>query len=65
MTADQVIAALKQSADPQAVAGIARFGSKPAHALGISIPVLRKMAKALGKKHSLALELWASGLHEA
>ncbi len=65
MTADQVIATLHQSADPQAVAGMARFGSKPAHALGISIPVLRKMAKALGKDHALASELWASGLHEA
>ena len=49
MTADQVIAALHQSADLQAVAGMARFGSRPAQALGISIPVLRKMAKALGK----------------
>jgi 3-methyladenine DNA glycosylase AlkD len=65
MTADQVIAALHQSANPQAVAGMARFGSRPAQAVGISIPVLRKMAKALGKNHSLALELWASGLHEA
>jgi 3-methyladenine DNA glycosylase AlkD len=65
MTADQVIAALHQSANPQVVAGMARFGSRPAQALGISIPVLRKMAKALGRNHSLALELWASSLHEA
>jgi len=65
MTANQVIATLHQSANPLAVAGMARFGSRPAHALGVSIPVLRKMAEALGKNHSLALELWASGLHEA
>lgn len=65
MTADQVIAILKQSADPQAVEGMVQFGSRPAHALGISIPALRKMAKALGKDHALASELWVSGLHEA
>ncbi|MBV9711449.1 MAG: DNA alkylation repair protein [Ktedonobacteraceae bacterium] len=65
MRADQVIAALHQSANTRAVEGMARFGSQPAHAVGISIPTLRKMAKALGKDHALAGELWASGLHEA
>ena len=65
MTTDQVIAALKQSADPLAVEGMARFGSRPTHALGISIPALRKIAKALGKDHALASELWVSGFHEA
>ena len=65
MTYNEVIAALQQHADPRAVEGMARFGIRSAHVLGISIPVLRKMAKELGKNHTLALELWASGLHEA
>jgi len=29
------------------------------------MPVLRKMAKEIGKNHKLALELWDSGIHEA
>jgi 3-methyladenine DNA glycosylase AlkD len=65
MTVDEVIAALQQHADPRAVEGMARFGIRSDHVLGISIPVLRKMAKELGKDHALALELWVSGLHEA
>src|SRR5207302_10862395 len=34
-------------------------------ALGISIPVLRSMAKRVGKDHDLALRLWRTGIHEA
>ena len=65
MTADQVIANLKQRANAQAVEGMGRFGIKPAQALGISIPTLRKMAKEIGRNQTLAVALWASGIHEA
>lgn len=64
-TAQQVIAELKQYANPQSVEGMARFGIRPDNVLGISIPTLRKMAKELGKNHTLALELWNAGIHEA
>lgn len=65
MTSDQVIANLKHHANAQAVEGMARFGIRPARALGISIPTLRKMAKAMGRNQALAVALWASGIHEA
>lgn len=65
MTYDQIMEALQQEADPQAVEGMARFGIRGTQVLGISIPVLRKIAKAVGKNHQLALHLWDSGLHEA
>jgi len=65
MTLDQVIATLKQHANAQAVAGMARFGIRPAQALGISIPTLRKMAKEIGRDQALALALWDSGFYEA
>jgi len=44
---------------------MARFGINPANTLGISIPVLRKMAKDIGRNHRLAQDLWASEVHEA
>ncbi len=65
MTFDQVITRLKQHTNPQNVEGMARFGIRPAHALGIAIPTLRKLAKEIGKNQSLALALWNSGIHEA
>jgi len=56
---------LKSLSDPEAVAGMARFGINPDNTLGVSIPTLRKMAKEIGKNHALAQEFWSSGVHEA
>ncbi|MHC1605595.1 MAG: DNA alkylation repair protein [Candidatus Methanofastidiosia archaeon] len=44
---------------------MARFGINPEKTLGVSIPNLRKLAKEIGKDHSLAQQLWDSGVHEA
>lgn len=60
-----VIAKLKSLENPINVAGMARFGITGNKVLGISMPVLRALAKELGKNHMLALELWKSGIHEA
>jgi 3-methyladenine DNA glycosylase AlkD len=56
---------LKSLADPEAAAGMARFGINPENTLGVSIPALRKMAKEIGKNHALAQQFWSSGIHEA
>ncbi|PHX70753.1 MAG: DNA alkylation repair protein [Opitutia bacterium] len=48
------------------VVGQARFGiASKAEQLGITMPVLRKLAHAHRRNHPLALELWASGIHDA
>lgn len=65
MTSEQIITDLKQHATTQASEGMARFGIRPAQALGVSIPTLRKMAKEIGRNHALALALWDSGIREA
>ena len=44
---------------------MARYGINPQGALGISMPTLRAIAKQAGRDHTLAEQLWASGLHEA
>jgi 3-methyladenine DNA glycosylase AlkD len=46
-------------------AGMARYGIEVAHAFGVSVPELRRMAKGLGADHDLALALWDTGNHEA
>jgi len=56
---------LKSLSNPEAVAGMARFGINPENTYGISIPDLRKLAKDIGKNHRLAAKLWSSGIHEA
>jgi 3-methyladenine DNA glycosylase AlkD len=56
---------LKALANPANVAGMARFGINANNTLGIAVPVLRKLGKDIGKNHTLAQELWQSGIHEA
>jgi len=62
---ETVMKELKSHANPKNVEGMARFGISPKDTLGISVPVLRKMAKKAGINHDLALKLWATGVHEA
>ena len=62
---DDVIARLKAEANPENVAGMARFGISTANTLGIPIYTLRKIAGEIKKDHKLALALWGSGIHEA
>ncbi len=65
MRCGEVLETLKKLEDPKNVAGMARFGIKPAVALGVPKPALRMLSKNLGRHHDLAQELWASGVHEA
>ena len=65
MRYDDVIRKLQKQANPASVAGMARYGIKPGKVYGVSIPNLRSMAKEIGTDHDLALDLWASGIHEA
>ena len=48
------------------VAGQRRFGiASKAEQLGLAMPVLRDLARSHRRNHPLALELWASGIHDA
>ncbi len=61
----EIIRRLKRLSNPGNVEGMKRFGITAQNTLGVSMPVLRSMAKEAGKNHAMALELWASGIHEA
>jgi 3-methyladenine DNA glycosylase AlkD len=60
-----LIKKLKSLSNPEAVAGMARFGINPKNTYRVSIPVLRRMAEEIGKNHQLAQKLWKAGIHEA
>jgi 3-methyladenine DNA glycosylase AlkD len=63
--ASAVIAHLKSMSNPVNVAGMARYGIRGEGLLGVSIPVLRGLARKLRPDHKLAAALWASRIHEA
>ncbi len=60
-----ILQQLKSLSNPEAAAGMKRFGINPDNTCGVPIPVIRKMAKEIGKDHALARQLWSSKFHEA
>lgn len=65
MTCQDIVKKLKAQSNSKNVAGMARFGINPKNTLGVSMPVLRAIAKEIGKDHKLSLELWQTEIHEA
>ena len=65
MRHESILRELKSKANPENVAGMARYGINPHNTLGVSIYTLRPMAREMGTDHILAQELWSSGIHEA
>lgn len=65
MQAVEILEQLRGMTNETNRAGMARYGINVENAFGISIYVLRPMAKAIGRNHELAQHLWATGNHEA
>ncbi|GAI53353.1 unnamed protein product, partial [marine sediment metagenome] len=51
--------------NPEAVKGMAKYGINLEKNLGVSIPHLRQIAREIVRNHKLALNLWATGIHDA
>ncbi|MBI5251184.1 MAG: DNA alkylation repair protein [Desulfomonile tiedjei] len=62
---ERIVQTLESLRNPEAVAGMARYGINPERTYGVSIPNLRKIARESGRNHLLAQMLWDSGIHEA
>ncbi len=63
---EELIAHLRSLRSEKDLAGMRRFGIvAKGEQLGISVTTLRQIGHPYRKDHALALELWASGIHEA
>jgi 3-methyladenine DNA glycosylase AlkD len=65
VTADQVLAELRALGSETNRLGMARYGIAVENAYGVPVRELRQMARRLGRSHTLALDLWATNVHEA
>ena len=65
MNTDEVIEALRSQADAARLPGMARVGIETSHALGVSVPAIRAIARRAGTDQRLAKDLWATEIHEA
>ncbi len=63
-TVEEVMQELGSKANPDQIEGMTRFAIVGDHRMGVSVPDMRKIAKAVGKNHELALELWDTGVPE-
>jgi len=61
----EVLEQLKAKAKPDRLKGMARYGMATERRLGVSIPDTSKIAKEIGKDHTLAIELWKTKTSEA
>jgi 3-methyladenine DNA glycosylase AlkD len=61
----EVVEELRTAADASRKPGMARVGIKIEHALGVSIPDCRRIARPHRLDHPLALDLWKTRIHEA
>jgi 3-methyladenine DNA glycosylase AlkD len=60
----EILREMRALAQPANLDGMARYGIDTSSALGLSVPVIRAIAKRVGKDQTLAEELWNSGLRE-
>ena len=65
MTLQTILKDLKARRNPDAIAGMARFGIHTSNTYGVSAGELRELAKTVGRDHALANELWVTGLRDA
>tara|TARA_B100000378_G_scaffold221834_1_gene185296 strand:- start:184 stop:873 length:690 start_codon:yes stop_codon:yes gene_type:complete len=64
-SSEAVLAALQASADPALIAGMDHVGIKTEHAIGLSNPALRQIAREIGVNQARAFALWQSPVREA
>jgi len=64
-TSADVLAWLEARRSAANIAGMARYGITTTRAFGVSNADLRPLARAIGRNHERALELWKSGWREA
>lgn len=65
-TAADVVAELEALADPAFQADLVpRYGIHSHPALGVRMAAMKKVGKAIGTDHDLALALWDTGIYEA
>ena len=65
MTAKQILSELKKLENPANIEGMRRYGITAENTFGVTMPILKDMAKKLKYSHKLAGELWDTKIREA
>ncbi|SRR6266404_2201720 len=61
----RAVAELQRFGEKRNIEGMARFGIRAKRVLGVSKPRMDELARKIGRNHTLALQLWKTGIHDA
>ncbi|HBX49493.1 MAG: DNA alkylation repair protein [Bacteroidetes bacterium RIFOXYA12_FULL_35_11] len=64
ITTDEIKSRLEAAGSEKNKEGMQRFGICFEKAFGAPLPIIRTLAKEIGKNHELAMELWENPYHE-
>lgn len=64
-SSDKIVEEIKKLSSVKAKEAQVYFGISGVNSYGLTTPQMRLIAKRIGKNHSLALQLWKTGIHEA
>jgi 3-methyladenine DNA glycosylase AlkD len=64
-TCARLLEELRAAGEHRNVEGMARYGIRAKIAYGVAKPKMDALARRIGRDHSLALELWSTGVHDA
>jgi 3-methyladenine DNA glycosylase AlkD len=64
MNVTEILKYLKTNGNPGDIGFMERYGITPEHTFGVRIPVMRDLAKKIGRDHALAQKLWDKGYRE-
>lgn len=65
MTVKNIIRQFRLLGKLENVVGMARYGIVAKKAYGVPTPIIRSLAKSIGINHTLAHQLWTTGVYEA
>ncbi len=63
--AKSILEEIKTHTNEKNKSGMSRFGINTSKAFGVSVKILKEIAKGVKKSHKVALDLWGTGYHEA
>ena len=64
-SAEEVLNWLKEAANSDHKAGLARYGIPTVDALGVPMAEIKRAARRFGRSHEIVFDLWDTGIYEA
>ena len=65
MTQQWILEQFERLKNPAAIAGQRRYGITATNGYGLTLPLIRGLARDIGRDHPLAIKIWGTEIHDA